>query len=100
MFVPGLADPAAIEALVGRLRVPLNILHSPAGLPLSRLADLGVARVSLGSLLYRAALAAAVQTAVAVREGGAGPVAGAVPAYAAVAALHLDDAAGGGASGI
>ncbi|AUY50930.1 isocitrate lyase/phosphoenolpyruvate mutase family protein [Streptomyces sp. CB01881] len=94
VFVPGLADPAAIEALAGRLAVPLNILHSPAGPPLGRLADLGVARVSLGSLLYRAALAAAVQTAVAVREGGAGPMAGAVPAYGEVAGLHRDGGQG------
>ncbi|MFB7615630.1 isocitrate lyase/phosphoenolpyruvate mutase family protein [Kitasatospora sp. NPDC056181] len=90
VFVPGLADPAAIEALAGRLAVPLNILYNPAGPPPARLADLGVARVSLGSLLYRAALAAAVQTAVAVRDGAAGPMAGAVPAYGEVAGLHRD----------
>ncbi|MFD0278006.1 isocitrate lyase/phosphoenolpyruvate mutase family protein [Kitasatospora sp. NPDC127111] len=94
LFVPSLTDPAEIEALVGWLSVPLNILYSPTGPSLARLAELGVARVSLGSLLYRAALAAAVGTAVAVREGRPGPVADAVPGYAAVTGLHLDGAGG------
>ncbi|WP_406201729.1 isocitrate lyase/phosphoenolpyruvate mutase family protein [Kitasatospora sp. NBC_01560] len=94
VFVPGLAEPAAIEVLAGRCAVPLNVLYSPAGPPPARLAELGVSRISLGSLLYRAALAAAVQTAVAVRDGRPGPVAGAVPGYAAVAGLHRDGAEG------
>ncbi|MFF2746531.1 isocitrate lyase/phosphoenolpyruvate mutase family protein [Kitasatospora sp. NPDC058048] len=84
VFVPGLADPAAIGRLVGMLSVPLNILWTPAGPGLAELAALGVARVSLGSLLYRAALAAAVATAAAVAAGE--PV-GPVPGYAEVQAL-------------
>ena len=51
IFVPGLKDPAVIEDLA-RL-APLNLLH---GMPLKQLADLGVARVSTGSLLYRMTL--------------------------------------------
>ncbi|MFF2044539.1 isocitrate lyase/phosphoenolpyruvate mutase family protein [Kitasatospora sp. NPDC058170] len=88
VFVPGLADPAAIGALVQRLAVPLNVLHSPAGPALADLAALGVARVSLGSLLYRAALAAAVDVATAVRAGR--PVTAEVPGYEEVQALHRD----------
>ncbi|GAA2981457.1 isocitrate lyase/phosphoenolpyruvate mutase family protein [Kitasatospora sp. NPDC006786] len=84
VFVPGPADPAAIGRLVGALSVPLNILWTPAGPGLAELAALGVARVSLGSLLYRAALAAAVATAAAVAAGE--PV-GRVPGYAEVQAL-------------
>ncbi|MEV7182654.1 isocitrate lyase/phosphoenolpyruvate mutase family protein [Kitasatospora sp. NPDC093102] len=84
VFVPGLADPAAIGRLVGALAVPLNILWTPAGPGLAELAGLGVARVSLGSLLYRAALAAAVATAAAVAAGE--PV-GPAPGYAEVQAL-------------
>ncbi|MGW7443261.1 isocitrate lyase/PEP mutase family protein [Kitasatospora sp. NPDC054795] len=84
VFVPGLADPAAIGRLVDALFVPLNILWTPAGPGLAELAALGVARVSLGSLLYRAALAAAVATAAAVAAGE--PV-GPVPGYAEVRAL-------------
>ncbi|MBO1419371.1 isocitrate lyase/phosphoenolpyruvate mutase family protein, partial [Streptomyces sp. FH025] len=84
VFVPGLADPAAIARLVGRVSVPLNILLTPTGPGLAELAGLGVARVSLGSLLYRAGLAAAVATAGAVAAGE--PV-GPVPGYAEVQAL-------------
>lgn len=54
LFVPGLRDPAVIGQLA-RLG-PLNILYSRDGLSLKQLADLGVARVSTGSLLFRMAL--------------------------------------------
>jgi 2-methylisocitrate lyase-like PEP mutase family enzyme len=54
VFVPGVQDPSAIRALVGER--PLNILFSRDGLSLGQLADLGVARVSTGSLLFRMAL--------------------------------------------
>ncbi|MFJ6617360.1 isocitrate lyase/phosphoenolpyruvate mutase family protein [Kitasatospora sp. NPDC091335] len=84
VFVPGLTDPVVIARLVGELAVPLNILWSPAGPGLPELASLGVARVSLGSLLYRAALAAALATAAAVAADE--PVAP-VPGYAEVQAL-------------
>ncbi|WP_217177125.1 isocitrate lyase/phosphoenolpyruvate mutase family protein [Streptomyces sp. AC495_CC817] len=69
VFVPGLADPEAIAALTATLVVPLNILYTPTGPTLPELTALGVRRVSLGSLLYRTALAAAVTTATAVRDG-------------------------------
>ncbi|WP_030408585.1 isocitrate lyase/PEP mutase family protein [Streptomyces albus] len=59
VFVPGLSDPAGIAALTASLTVPLNVLHTPGGPSLTDLARLGVSRVSLGSLLYRRALAAA-----------------------------------------
>ncbi|MEU6157198.1 isocitrate lyase/phosphoenolpyruvate mutase family protein [Streptomyces sp. NPDC047130] len=70
VFVPGLADPERIAALAAGVVVPLNILHTPTGPTLAELAALGVRRVSLGSLLYRTALAAAVTAATAVRDGG------------------------------
>ncbi|WP_308403047.1 isocitrate lyase/phosphoenolpyruvate mutase family protein [Streptomyces sp. Tu102] len=69
VFVPGLTEPHAIAALVKHLDVPLNILCTPTGPTLPQLADLGVRRVSLGSLLYRRALGAALQTALDIREG-------------------------------
>ncbi|MFE4681145.1 isocitrate lyase/phosphoenolpyruvate mutase family protein [Streptomyces sp. NPDC056721] len=72
VFVPGLTDPAAIQELVAYLRpsgVPLNILYSPTGPTVPELAALGVRRVSLGSLLFRAALGAAVTAALDVRAG-------------------------------
>ncbi|MGW0932082.1 isocitrate lyase/phosphoenolpyruvate mutase family protein [Streptomyces sp. NPDC002644] len=70
VFVPGLADPDRIAALTAAVAVPLNILHTPTGPTLAELAALGVRRVSLGSLLHRTALAAAVTAARAVRDGG------------------------------
>ncbi|SEO92444.1 isocitrate lyase/PEP mutase family protein [Actinacidiphila rubida] len=78
VFVPGLTDPEAIAGLVRFLDVPLNVLYTPAGPSVARLAALGVARVSLGSLLFRRALGAAVAAAVDVREGRVprGPVLG------------------------
>ncbi|KAF3468187.1 isocitrate lyase/phosphoenolpyruvate mutase family protein [Streptomyces sp. Tu 3180] len=86
VFVPGLTDPREIAALVRGLDgVPLNILHSPAGPSVRHLADLGVRRVSLGSLLYRRALGAAVEAAAGIRAGLAPQ--GAVPSYDEVQAL-------------
>lgn len=69
VFVPGLTDPGDIAALVERLEVPLNILYTPTGPALPRLADLGVRRVSLGSLLYRRALGAALEAVAEIRAG-------------------------------
>ena len=67
-FVPGAADPATLEALAAAVPLPLNVLVVP-GLSLGRLRDLGVRRVSTGSLPYRVAIDAAVDAAVAVRDG-------------------------------
>ncbi|KOV69323.1 isocitrate lyase/PEP mutase family protein [Streptomyces sp. MMG1121] len=84
VFVPGLSDPGRIGALVRQLDAPLNILYSPTGPALSHLADLGVRRISLGSLLYRRALGAALD---AVADIAAGRVpGGTTPSYAEVCA--------------
>ena len=71
VFVPGLTDPARIAALVQAASTcPLNILYSPTGPTVAQLGDLGVRRVSLGSLLYRRALGAAVEAVTDIRAGG------------------------------
>ncbi|NUS77072.1 MAG: isocitrate lyase/phosphoenolpyruvate mutase family protein, partial [Streptomyces sp.] len=85
VFVPGLSDPAAIGALVDRLDVPLNILYSPTGPTVRHLADLGVRRVSLGSLLYRRALGAMLETVTEIAEGRSPR--GSVPSYGEIVAL-------------
>jgi 2-methylisocitrate lyase-like PEP mutase family enzyme len=69
VFVPGLAEPADIAAVVAAVDIPVNILFLPGRHTIAVLSDLGVRRVSTGSLLFRAALAACVDTAVAVRDG-------------------------------
>ncbi|MCW8377359.1 isocitrate lyase/PEP mutase family protein [Streptomyces justiciae] len=88
VFVPGLTDPAAIGALVERLDVPLNILYSPTGPTFPELAALGVRRVSLGSLPYRRALGAMLETVTAVAEGRSPQ--GATLSYEEVVALGRD----------
>jgi 2-methylisocitrate lyase-like PEP mutase family enzyme len=65
IFVPGLTEPHDIERLAKL--APLNVLaqqRSPA-----ELGNLGVRRISTGSLLFRSALARTVATAEAVRDG-------------------------------
>jgi 2-methylisocitrate lyase-like PEP mutase family enzyme len=84
VFVPGLTDPERIAALVRRLGVPLNILYSPAGPTVPRLAALGVARVSLGSLPYRRALGAALDAVADIAAGRT--LGGTTPSYDEVCA--------------
>nr|BFE62172.1 isocitrate lyase/phosphoenolpyruvate mutase family protein [Dactylosporangium thailandense] len=67
VFVPGVTDPRDIERLAAAVDAPLNVLALPSGPSVRELAELGVARVSTGSLLFRAALAAMAETASAVR---------------------------------
>lgn len=84
VFVPGLADPADVERIVA-IGLPLNLLFLPGKVTVAGLAELGVARVSLGSLPYRMALAAAAATALAIRDGRDLPLR--PPSYADVTAL-------------
>jgi 2-methylisocitrate lyase-like PEP mutase family enzyme len=79
IFVPGVTDGDVIARLAGPLDVPLNVLAVP-GASLEDLGRLGVRRVSTGSLPYRVALQAALDTAEAVRVGGDLPGALSYPA--------------------
>jgi 2-methylisocitrate lyase-like PEP mutase family enzyme len=74
VFVPGASEPSVLRELTESIPVPLNVLVIPA-LSLGELADLGVRRVSTGSLPYRAAIHAATAVAAAVRDGQAVPAA-------------------------
>ncbi|MFE9583063.1 isocitrate lyase/phosphoenolpyruvate mutase family protein [Nocardia sp. NPDC006044] len=85
IFVPGLTDPDGITQLVTTIPLPINILYSPAGPAIATLAALGVRRVSTGSLLYRAALTTALDTARAVRQDNTIPVP--APPYTEIQAL-------------
>ncbi|GGM35998.1 2-methylisocitrate lyase [Micromonospora sonchi] len=55
IFVPGVVDPAIVGALVAGIDAPLNVLAGPGSPPIPVLAELGVARVSLGSSIAQAA---------------------------------------------
>lgn len=79
VFVPGLRAASEIEAVVRGADRPVNVL---ADRPLAELAELGVARVSCGSLLYRRALHEAVTLARALANGLPPPSDG--PSYADV----------------
>jgi len=68
VFVPGLGDPGDVSAVTGALDVPVNILPVP-GRTVAELGELGVRRVSTGSLPYRAAIDAGVSAAVGLRDG-------------------------------
>jgi 2-methylisocitrate lyase-like PEP mutase family enzyme len=68
VFVPGLTDPQQICDVARAAGAPLNVLVHPR-LSVAELADLGVRRVSTGSLLFRSALGASVKAALAAREG-------------------------------
>ena len=61
IFVPGNLDLETIETITARSRVPLNVLAS-ARYSRSSLAEAGVARISTGSLLYRAAMSEALSS--------------------------------------
>ncbi|MFI8090111.1 isocitrate lyase/phosphoenolpyruvate mutase family protein [Streptomyces sp. NPDC086080] len=57
IFVPGTVDPGTVRELAGRIHAPLNVLAGPGAPPTGELAALGVARISVGSGLARAAYA-------------------------------------------
>jgi len=59
IFVPAVDDPHEIAALVTGIGGPVSVLAGPGSPPLAELAALGVARISVGSGPYRAALALA-----------------------------------------
>jgi 2-methylisocitrate lyase-like PEP mutase family enzyme len=94
IFVPGVTDEESIRALGAGIARPLNVLAIP-GIAPAHLAALGVRRISTGSLPYRAAIRAATQAAVAVRDGN--PVPEAAP-YADLQNRLLGYAAGHGAA--
>jgi 2-methylisocitrate lyase-like PEP mutase family enzyme len=71
--LPGLAEPADIRTVVAAIGAPLNVLALAGGRSVAELAELGVARISTGSLLFRAAVGATVQTALAVARNVALP---------------------------
>lgn len=70
VFVPGLYDEATIRRFVEALRFPLNVLAAAGTPPIPRLRELGVARVSVGSGLARAAMGLTSRIAQELKTGG------------------------------
>lgn len=67
IFVPGDLDLDVIAGIVDACPLPVNVLASRR-YSRSRLAEAGVARISTGSLLYRTAVSAAVQSLTGLTE--------------------------------
>ncbi|HEV7167489.1 MAG TPA: isocitrate lyase/phosphoenolpyruvate mutase family protein, partial [Micrococcaceae bacterium] len=74
IFVPGLVAPEDIRSITAGIGLPVNVLAHPS-LTVAELGELGVRRVSSGSLPYRAAVDAAVNVANALRDGQQAPAA-------------------------
>jgi len=70
VYAPGLTDPADIRAVVTAVGVPVNVLALPDTPPVAELGDLGVRRVSTGSLLASAAYGALLAGARELRTQG------------------------------
>ena len=70
IFVPGVIDAEAIAALVQAIDGPLNVMAMPGAPSIPELGKLGVARVSLGVALAKAALATVRQAARELLEQG------------------------------
>jgi 2-methylisocitrate lyase-like PEP mutase family enzyme len=58
VYAPGLTDPAQIAAVVQAVEAPVNVLALPGAPSVGELQELGVRRVSTGSLLARTAYGA------------------------------------------
>ncbi|CAM5258519.1 isocitrate lyase/PEP mutase family protein [Streptomyces coeruleorubidus] len=97
LFVPGLTDLRQIATLVRRVHAPLNVLYSPDGPSVPQLAGAGVRRISLGSLLYRRALGAALEAAAEIQAGRT--PAGPTPSYGEVARQVAPQAVPSGVEG-
>lgn len=74
IFVPGVGAPEDIRGISAGIGLPVNVLAHPS-LTVAELGALGVTRVSSGSLPYRAAVDAAVNVAVALRDNKPSPTA-------------------------
>ncbi|MEV4478668.1 isocitrate lyase/PEP mutase family protein [Micromonospora coxensis] len=70
VFVPGVVDVSTIAVLVDKVDGPVNVLAGPGAPTVGALADLGVARVSLGSSLAEAAYDVVRRAAVEALGGG------------------------------
>ncbi len=72
LYAPGLASKEEIAAVVGSLDRPVNVLMGLAGvrLSLAELSEIGVKRISVGSVLSRVALNAFIRAAEEMRDHG------------------------------
>jgi 2-methylisocitrate lyase-like PEP mutase family enzyme len=70
LYAPGLTDSGQIRSLVESVDRPVNVLARPGMAPVPELAELGVARISVGGAFAFAAIEALVESARELREQG------------------------------
>jgi 2-methylisocitrate lyase-like PEP mutase family enzyme len=91
LYAPGVNSIEGIRRIVESVSRPVNVLALADAPPVSRLAELGVARVSTGSGLFWAAMGGLATAAEELRDRGTYAFwAGAAPGRAAAAAAFLD----------
>lgn len=70
LFAPGLSNPQDIRAVVESVDHPVNVLARPHAPSVGELAELGVARISVGGAFAFAALGSLVEAAIELRDAG------------------------------
>jgi 2-methylisocitrate lyase-like PEP mutase family enzyme len=69
LYAPGLTRAADIRAVISSVDLPVNVLAMPAAPPVAELAELGVARISVGGSFAFAALDALAEAARELQAG-------------------------------
>ena len=70
VYAPGLTRASDIRDLVGSVDRPVNVLAMPGAPTVAELADLGVARISVGGAFAYAAIGALAEAAQELRDAG------------------------------
>jgi 2-methylisocitrate lyase-like PEP mutase family enzyme len=70
LYAPGVSAAGDIKSIVSSVDRPVNVLALPGVPPVAELAELGVARISVGSAFATAAWGAVVQAATELRDSG------------------------------
>ena len=92
LYAPGLATKDDIAAVVSSLDRPVNVLMGLAGvrLTVAELSEIGVKRISVGSVLSRVALSAFVRAAEEMRDNGTFTFGDDVISFRDVSAMFTD----------
>jgi 2-methylisocitrate lyase-like PEP mutase family enzyme len=86
LYAPGLTDLEQIAAVVAAVEIPLNVLVLPGGPTVAELAEVGVRRVSTGSLVAAAAYGTLISAAKTLLDEGTAPPASALVSRDALSA--------------
>ena len=92
LYAPGLASKEDIAAVVSSLDRPVNVLMGLPGvrLSLAELSEIGVQRISVGSVLSRVALSAFIRAAEEMRDHGTFSFGDAIVSFRDISAIMKD----------